>query len=79
MQLPALLAGNEAKLLDYMKMVKTTLKGMEAHLPISAPNDLHGESTAKFEQESKEIKDIISSESQAVAGVIDQVWSPLFL
>jgi hypothetical protein len=70
--------GNEAKLLDYMKMVKTTLKGMEAHLPASAPKSLQGESTAKFEQESKEVRDIISSESEAVSGVFDQVWSLFF-
>ena len=56
-----------------MKMVKTTLKGMEDHLPTATPSNLQGESTAKFEQESKEIKGVISSESEALSGVIDQV------
>ena len=56
-------------------MVKTTLKGMEAQLPTSAPSNIHGESTAKFGQETKEIKDVISSESEALSGVIDQVLS----
>jgi hypothetical protein len=56
-----------------MKMVKSTLKGLEAHLPTSAPKKLQGESTAKFEQETKEIKDVISSENEALSEVIVQV------
>jgi hypothetical protein len=65
--------GNEAKLLDYMKMVKQELTDMEAHMPNKAPKDLNGESPTKFVQEAKEMKGVLVSESKAVTGVMHQV------
>lgn len=55
-------------------MVKTALTEMEAHLP-AAPTgqDLLGESPAKFVQETKEMKDVLVSESESLTGVMDQV------
>ena len=54
-------------------MVKSSLKEMEAHLPVTAPSSgLNGESPMKFVQETKEMKDVLSSESEDLSGVMDQ-------
>jgi hypothetical protein len=72
-QINHVLNGNEAKLVNFVKMANTRIKSIVKNLPQAAPSKIKGESPARFEEGVKEIKDILSTERHALHTVAKQV------
>ncbi len=76
-QINHVLNGNEAKLVDFVKMARTQIKATISKLPTAVPTSLGEESPAKFEEGVKEIKDILSTERHELGSVRNQVEQPV--
>ena len=74
-QIDHVLNGNEAKLVDFVKMANKRIKSIARTLPEDAPSGISNESPARFEEGVKEIKDVLSTERSALHFVAKQASS----